>query len=341
MADRDLDRVATLSADLPGGDSDTIFLTVTDPFGTVIVDAVNVPSLGKNRYRYTTTVLLDIEGIYSATWHYQDKDSDVHQQFTVGLQPVYGISKFDARIQIASRVSRVFYGQVSVADENLISDDSLIGGSQEFRYWWIMLDPSSNDAGRVFRVRDYNGQALELSSGFITIPDDGQTYILFDIDPREIDRAINLAISELAQQARIDMRLTNLDLLVDADDRVVLPPELSHVSELWSNGTKLLPTEWSMMPNRRIQFSTTPDAPTEVVAQRSAAAPVWEDSILEIDPPSLVARASNFLHASRAGGAAIDNEEHLRRQLAASDEYERVKRGAVGRIPPGSRAVIV
>jgi hypothetical protein len=334
--DRELGRVATLTADLPGGDDTIIALTITDPFGTVLVNAVTVAGIGADRYVYTTVDPLTVAGIYQADWEYLT-GRVITQLFTVGRQAIAGISKYMLRIQIASRVSDVMRGEVSSSDISSISDDSIIAGPERYNYWWFLLNPEHDDAGRRFRVTNYNGTALELSRHFITIPDVGESYALFRLDPREIDEAMAIAVNELAQQVRTEVRLE--DITID-DDLTTLPRGITHVSEIWADGVKLKPGDWLMRSGRRVGFTTTPAEPVDLIGQREAGFPVWEDSIVETDPFTTVARASMLLHANRAGGAAIDPDEHLRRQLAAADDFERGRRTSVGRILPGSRAVL-
>lgn len=335
MADRTLGQTATLYADLPGGDADTITVTVTDPYGATVASAA-VTSSGDNRYFYTTPILL-LSGVYDVVWSYAISGLTVRQTITVGRQSLSGITKYDLRIQIASRVGNVEYGQISAADLTTISDTSLLGGADEFLDWWIMLGPNTLDAGRAKRVVGYNGSAIELSDSFLTIPARGSIYTLFELNPRETDRALAVAINELSLQTRIE---TRFEAIAIANDLLVVPKGITHVSEIYANGTKLTPDAWHMRSGRRIFFDTTPDAPLDLIGLRQAGFPQFEDSIVETDPAATIARAANLLHANRAGGAAIDTEEHLRRQLAAADDFERARRTAVGRILPGTRIVV-
>jgi len=337
MADREILRVATLIADLPGGDDDIVDLTITDPYGLVLLAAEVIAPSGWNRYRYTTLLPLVFAGLYTAEWHLLAADTTTTQVFSVGRQPTAGITKFLLRSQIGSRVSEVVRGTVSNAGINTLADLSLVGNPEQYNYYWIMLDPLHVDAGIPFRVVGYNGSAFELHRPFTTPPTYGAKYTMFQINPTEIDEAMQIAVNELSEQARIEVRIE--DALV-VDDLFTLPAGITHISEIWSNEDKLLPVDWHVRTGRRIAWEATPTEPVDLVGIRSATFPLWEDSIIESDPFTTSARAAFLLHANRAGGAAIDPEEHLRRQLAASDDYERGKRNSVGRIPPGSRPVL-
>lgn len=336
MADRTIGQPATLYADLPGGDLDQILITITDPYGVVVSEEDATTSVGQDRYFYTTP-LLTLAGVYDVAWSYVTKGVVIPQIFTVGHQPLSGLTKYDLRIQIASRVSEVEFGEVSSADASTIADTSLIGGADEFVNWWIMLEPDTLDAGRVKRVVDFNGSALVLNDNCIDIPLRGQAYMLYKVNPREIDRAMKVAINELSQQTRIETRVENI-LVVN--DLLTVPRGVTHITEIWANHIKLVASTWHMESGRRIAFDSTPEAPVDLIGLRQASFPQFEDSIIETDSAATIARGANLLHANRAGGAAIDTEEHLRRQLAAADDYERARRIAVGRIPPGTRIVL-
>lgn len=335
--DRAIGKVATVIADLPGGDDDVITITLTDPFGTVLVDADTPTSIGADRYTYTTLDPLTAAGVYQIDWLYTVAGNTVSQLFTVGRQPVVGISKYDLRIQIASFVDEVIRGTVSSAGTSSIADDTIVSAPERYNYRWIMLDAQQADAGRRFLIRGFNGSAFELNSTFIQAPVVGSRYSIFKIDPHELDLAMMLAINELAPQTRIDIRV---EAITVTDDLATIPTGITHISEVWADGEKLLPTDWSMRPGRQIGFETTPSDPVDLIGQRVASFPVWEDSIIETDAVSTIARAAFVLHTGRASSSATDLDEHLRRQLAAADDYERARRTSVGRIRPGTRPVL-
>jgi hypothetical protein len=336
MADRTLGQTALLYADLPGGDLDQILVTVLDPYGVIVSEEdVTVPA-GQDRYFYTTPILT-LAGVYDVQWSYVTRGVTVQQTFTVGRQPLSGLTKYDLRAQIASRVSEVEFGEVSSADSSTIADTSLIGGADEYVNWWVMLGPDTVDAGLIRRVVDYNGSALVLNDPFISTPLRGQQYILFKVSPREVDRALRVAVNELSQQTRIETRIENISVV---DDLLVVPRGITHVSAVFANHIKQLPADWHMESGRRIAFDTSPDAPVDLIGIRESGFPQYEDSLVETDVTATIARGANLLHANRAGGSAIDTEEHLRRQLASADDFERARRTAVGRIPPGTRIVL-
>src|SRR6476659_1726763 len=124
MADRTLGKTATLYADLPGGDLDQILVTVLNPYGVVVVEEALATPVGQDRYFYTTPILT-FAGVYDVLWSYVTKGVTIQQNFTVGRQPLSGLTKYAIRAQIGSRVGEVVFGEVSSADSSTLSDTSL------------------------------------------------------------------------------------------------------------------------------------------------------------------------------------------------------------------------
>lgn len=341
MADRELFRDALVSADLFGFPSDAVVtLAVLDPYGVAVVEAI-ATSVGETRYQYVIPGdLMDTPGVWTNRWSFESDDSSrtMVQTFTVGRQPLAGVTKHDLRLSIADRVSEVHYGIAASEESQIITDTTLLGGSNEYDNFWVIPNPYGSDAGRFLRVTGFNGSALELSQPFLDTIKPGEPYSLTKINPREIDRAIKMAIAELSPLARIEIFYGEVPLI---DGFLNLPAGLTHVSGIHTTSGLMTPSSWLPRSGRRIGFVSTPtDAVLGVSGLRDAAYPEWEDSIIETDEATTIARSALHLHANRAAGQALDQEEHLRRQLAAQDEYERTKRNSVGRIPAGSRLVL-
>jgi hypothetical protein len=339
MADRELFRDALVSADLFGFDAaGPVYLTTTDPYGVVAINAEETTPLGDHRFTHTIpAILMDTPGVWTNAWS-DGVSRTVLQTFTVGRQPLAGVTKHDLRINIASRVSHVHFGIASSEEDQVITDTSLIGGSDEFQYWWVVPRPGSVDAGRFLRVVNYNGSGLVLNEPLLEPIQRGEPYTLMKINPREVDKAIHIAVAELSPLARIELFY---DAVVVASDLLTLPAGITHVSTVHTSTGLLTPGSWILRSGRRIGLTATTDETTlGITAIRDAIYPLWEDSILEVDEATTVARAAMHLHANRAAGTGLDQEEHLRRQLAAQEEYERLKRNSVGRIPAGSRMIL-
>lgn len=338
MADRELSRDALVLADLHGFEaSGPVFLTVLDPYGVVVVDNELTTPLGASRFEYVIEGdLMDTPGVWTNRW--TDTNRTIVQTFTVGRQPLAGVTKHDLRLAVADRVSEVHYGFATSEETQSITDTTLLGGANEYDYFWVIPNPYGADAGRYLRVTGFNGSALELSAPFLQPIQPGESYSLTKVNPREIDRAIKMAIAELSPLARIEMFYGEVPVVAD---HLVLPAGLTHVSTIHTTAGPLTAMSWAPRSGRRIGFTTTPSEATYGVSGlRDATYPEWEDSVIETDEATTVARAALNLHANRAAGQALDQEEHLRRQLAAQEEYERTKRNSVGRIPAGSRPVL-
>jgi hypothetical protein len=337
MADRALLADALVSVDLIGVDpANEVSLTVINPYGAVTLTDVAVP-IGAGRYQYMIpAVYLDTPGLWINVW--SDGYQTVYQNFTVGRQPLAGVTKHDLRLSIANRVNEVHYGIMASEEDQIISDNTLLGGSNEYDNWWVIPDPQSVDAGRFYRVTGFNGSGLVLSEPMLHTTNRGEPYSLMKLSPREVDRAMRLTIAELSPLSRIEVFYGAVPLV---DTVLVIPAGITHVSAVTTSTGPLTPSSWRMGTGRTIVLSDIlTDTVIGISGIRDASYPQWEDSIIECDEATAVARASLHLHAARAAGQGIDQEEHLRRQLAAQDEYERTKRNSVGRIPAGTRPVL-
>lgn len=342
MADRELSRDALVSADLFGFPSDAlVLLTVLDPYGVAVVDNSPATHIGENRFTYVIPGdILDTPGVWTNRWSLilDENSRTVVQTFTVGRQPLAGVTKHDLRLSVADRVSEVHYGIAASEESQVITDHTLLGGSNEYDNFWVIPNPYGDDAGRFLRVTGFNGSALELSAPFLSPIQPGEPYTLTKINPREIDRAIKMAVAELSPLARLEIFYGEIPVI---NEYLNLPAGLTHVAAVHTTTGQMTPNSWITRSGRRIGFVVAPtDATLGVSGLRDAAYPEWEDSVIETDEATTVARAALHLHANRAAGQALDQEEHLRRQLAAQDEYERTKRNSVGRIPAGTRPVL-
>ena len=337
MADRHIGYDARLLFDVAGAGDEPALVTVFDAYGVLIIDGLPPAILGDGRYEYIIPAALMLSaGVWTASCVTENGKSTSFT-FTVGQRELTGMTLYDLRHQVINRVSDVEYGIVSYSDGTSITDSSLIGGSDKYRYWWVLRGPETADAGRPLRVVHSNAEGLELSDAFLTTPDRGEPFTLMSINPREADAAIRAAITELAPLARIEVHLPSVPNL---EDEIVIPHGITHVSAVYDGGALVAQSGWTLVGGRRLTFTTAPSNDlVTVIGLRDASLPRWEDSIVETDEASTIARAAQHLHASKARGQGLDQEEHLRRQLAAQDEYERAKRNSVGRIPPGTRPV--
>lgn len=339
MADRVTGKAATITADIRGLTDETVTITLSNPYGTAVATDASTTNNGHGRYSYTTPALT-VPGIWTAEWSYNSSVVKT-QDFSVGPRLGYARAVFDLRTDVARRVVGVHEGRVLESQSNSISDPTLYGGAGDYQGWWIVPDYESDDAGRALMVQEYNGSTLQVVPQFWAAMSENDRYILMEVHPAEVDRAIQVAVQDLTNLSRIQISLPALTL---TDNLVTLPDHITHVTEVWvpdddEDLVRVGQTAWDTKPGRKLYVDTEEDTVT-VTVLANATVPLWDDSLVDIEPASVIARAAHLLHANRAGSSTIDLEEHLRRQLAARDEYEQSKRSGVGRIPPGSRKVI-
>ena len=342
MADRVIGRDARISIDIPGLDGEDVAVEARDAVGATVVPAGSAAdALGEGRYAYTIPAALMVrQGLWTATYSVVGSDPvrAVTQTFSVGRTLPAGVTKYDLRYQIAQRVEDAIEGLITDADAGSLTDDTLTGGAGNYRGWYVALDPSSAEAGKFKRVADFNGSALELSSPFLSAPASGQRYIVFNISPLEVDRAIATAISEVSQIARVSTQVTGVTPVNGAAD---VPEGLRYISEVYADDTRLDQSGWTLAPGRRlILASVTGVNALSLTGVRSLTPLLWEDSVLDIEPGVVIARAAQLLHANRAAGAGVDIDDHLRRQLTAASEFGDFRGRVSGRLEQGARAVI-
>ncbi|WP_040668999.1 hypothetical protein, partial [Nitrolancea hollandica] len=266
----------------------------------------------------------------------------VTQLFSVGPAKPAALTRYRLREQILTRLDPVIRGTVNLVQGGNIVDEALIGGQDDYVGYWVLPHERHLEAGRPRRVIGYNGQTLILASPFDPDPEIGTEYLVSAIAPTEVDRAIETAIADLADVSRIPVRISGL--VVDTDKRITLPDGLSHIYGVIKEDdkqTEILPKSWRMLPERRMQLENVIEGDTVTVLGFRPHTPLlWEDSTLDIAPDAVVARAEEILHASRAGGAAVDPDERLRRQIAARQVYEDARKRTAGRIPPNATPII-
>jgi hypothetical protein len=307
VADRTFGRDALLLADIPGSGTGPVLITIIDPTGATLVNAGVATLVGGNRFSYVLPASLQTTtGFYQLTW--VGSVRSVTQLVTLDYQPAAGMTKYRARLQAAHQVGKVVFGHISSISQTFVADNV-----------------------------DFNGTALVIDSDFSVDPVEGEEYVLFNIDPREIDEHLSAAITELSPTAHIPIKLSNFVL---TDSTILLPEYVSHIYLIYDDNDKISPLTWRAIDGRRIQFDTDPSGTITVMGLRSAGTATWDDSILETNPAATVALTAFHLHQNRASGQALDFEEHLRRQIAAEQTAERIRRNAVSRLPPGTRAIV-
>lgn len=330
MADRILNEASTVWMDVPGATA-TGDYTLTDPIGDVSSLGTGIsPSEG----RYSVSLPAQtIPGLYLLTLTVSG--TSYQRRFTVGTRNAAGRTRYDIRADAAHRLGMVHIGLVDDADTESVSDVSLYGGASEYVSWWIVFGPDSANPGRSRMISDYNGATLQWADALPTSPVAGDQFTLFQAQPAEIDRALEVAVRDMAELSRIPVTLE----LAVASDAVTVPQLVTHIHQLYEDDTLLTNSAWDTLPGRRVYYETD-ELTLTVRGSRESWPPQWDDSLLDLPPAPIIARVAMQLHFNRARGNSSDLDEHLRRGMVAQDEWEQARRIVSGRIPSGSRLVL-
>lgn len=343
MPDRFEGAGSVLYTTVPGNTApDTVL--VTDPSGAA---SSQIPTaMGDRRFSCPAGALAR-HGVWTAEWK-NGATVLVRQAFTVGPRSS-GLTKWDLRLAVASREGGCQESYVTDSRPGVIVDGDLVAAPGSYRGAWVVVHPEVGEelAGVARVVKDFSGSALVLSRPFPAVLPSGCRYAMFTTDPREIDRGLRVAVRELAQRARIGVIIKDLALTEDAETgelTVTAPVGLTHTHTVYdAAGLELREAQWAMRPGRRVVIQAgvvKVDDLVSLAGIRKLYFPQFDDSVVEIEPTSLVARAALELKAARAGGAGVDVKEHLRQQVLLQQEYEANLRHASGRPPAGIRPVI-
>lgn len=338
MADRTLNDTAVIYATLQPARE--VHVTVTNPYGSITVLDELATEVRTGRYMVDIGIV-DVPGVWTARW-YDGVSGRVTQHFTVGTQPLAGMSVFDVRAQVSARVeNKTHLGSVGEVSGDTFIDETVQGGSGSFGSWWIIVDEGGLTKPR--RVKSYSGSGFTVAPGFETPPMPGTRYILTDVSPFMVDAAIKTALSEVSETARIEEVFLAATMTAGGDvgTAISIPAGITHVHMVRVNDIASPRASWNMAPGRRLFVATDMStAGAEVRGIRPAGHPQWEDSIVDYEPGAIIARVASIVHAGRAGGQGADIDENLRRQLAALDEYMELRGRSVGRPYPGQMRVV-
>lgn len=335
MADRVLNRAATIyTTRFTSATGATV--TVINPRGETVVDGEE-PLEYDNGLSYTLTVV-DTPGLWQIIWEQGSKL--VRDTFTVGAARLAQFSLFDLRSAACRRViNESHLGFITQGSGEMLIDETVIGGAGTYLGWWISLDEPGPTIPR--RVRAFSGSGFTVAPRLETV-EEGTQFLLTPISPHEVDLAIKTTMNELSPFARIPVRVDDVPVTEGEEAgsvEVVVPVGITRVHSVTAGGIELPGSLWSMLSGRRILLTT--DAETvSITGSRDGGVPKWEDSQLDFDAGAVVARVSAILHASRAASQTMDEEENLRRQMAAMDEYMELRRRSTGRPQTGQKEVI-
>ena len=314
MADRQFGTSWRVLANLPStGLSGTV--TLRDPFGEAAGSAP-FQEVGQGRYIATIDPAhTRAEGLWTAVWDYGS--GTYEQPFTVNAGT--GITLGTARVQAAQRVDVVHTGRVAASTLDTITDHSLIGGANDHLGKWVVPDENCADARHFRVVTGFNGSVLTVSSAYAQPLPVGSRYYLFSehVQPEAVDRAIISVIQSLANSVAISLRAEGL--VPDERGIVTLPKGWTRLSEVWmtlddGRMVSVAPRDWECLAGRRLRVLGANETVTlSITGSREPLPPVWDCSVLDVNPLLLLAGVASELHRSLAGGQATDFDAHLQR----------------------------
>jgi hypothetical protein len=333
----------TVVADLPGTES--VAVRVQDPLGEEVT-GLSASPLGGSRFAVRVPASrVEVPGIWEVTFR-RGAIERVIPALVGNPTPVPMLSLYDLLAQVAAHHAPVIEGEIhEVRDEGtVIVDETLPGGSDTWVQHSVVIHPEDDLAnGLVSRVvASSRGGELTLVSPFPAPLVVGTRYLLLELAPNEVLRAIRSAVTEYANLARVRLDAPGLPVTtpVGAErGEVRIPAGFTHVYEVHAEGGILSDDAWAPAPGRRL---LVPAGLDEVLLRGFGplTPPVQPHSRLPVEPLSLVNLASVFLHAARSRGPGIDVEEHLRRLMVALQVADGALHRLVGRVPHGAVAVL-
>lgn len=354
--DRIVNQAACVRAYLPGYSGSTIYVRITTPSGSALVDAQQATESDEALFYYTYSAsAVPEQGQYTLIWSNSVTMAPVllTQKFVVGSDtkpntPVYRIMQ-----EAASRVGDRHTGSVRVATTSTITDFSIIGGEGDYKGLYFILDPltcGSEFKEIVRRVASFNTEhTITLDLPLPSIPPVGTRFYLLEEDPREVFSQVLLAMADHLDLIYPSYN-TSITVAQEQDSnnnyryRATVPVPLEWVYRVVNeDGDEVAWNDWDMRPSRVIEIDTSDVEDGDLFylyGHIKITEPRWWDSYLNTEPGGILARVTHLLHAHHARGDALDPEEHLRRQLAALEEYDRLKRGGMDRLANGSKEVI-
>ena len=336
MADRVLNREATVYTTRFTSATGAA-VTVINPRGEVVANN-ETPVEYSNGLSYTIPIV-DVPGIWRVEWYVAP--TLVRDTFSVGAEDAAEMTLFDLRAATARRViNESHIGFVTQADGEILIDETAIGGHGSYKGWWITIDEPG--PAKPHRVLQFTGSGFTCAPRFDDV-EPGTRYLLTPISPHETNLAVKSTMTELSSFARIPIRINGLEPVEGTESgtfEVDIPYGISRVHNVIIDDEIALPgSGWVMRPGRKIFFSTDTEL-VSIEGIRDGTVPKWEDSYLDFDAGAVQARVAALLHASRAASQSMDEDENLRRQMAAMDEYMELRRRSTGRPQTGQRVVL-
>lgn len=347
MADQTPGTAMRLLADLSStGLTGTV--TLTDPLGAAETPVAFI-EVGLKRYRVTVTPTSTVQGLWTAVWKDGSNTILLTQTFTVDTG--IGATRYEVRLLAARKVSQETYeGVVTSGSTTTIVDDDLYGGDLDYNGYWLLRDPDSDESGSQRRVSDYDGttHTLTVSRAWATAPSADEDYCLFpdDLSPRDLDRELANSIRGIADAVLVPLHTSALvPTKVNTVGEVTLPTGWEYVYEVWNtdstgNHTRVSPDGWDLGRGRKLQVTGADDTwSLDIYGLRQARVPLWDHSVLDVNPLVLIAGMATAEHQDEAGGAATDVDVHLQRSAQAFAQYGALLTTRTARIPHNTRRI--
>jgi hypothetical protein len=327
----------TIVADLPGELG--VRFDVWDSLGNPVVSNAVGSALNDTRHM----VVVDPERVtVPGLWRAEARGSvlRVAMELVIGSPIPGALPLWTVVEQVASHYGEVAEGRIEATDQlgSRITVPDLAYGDG---YWvgrHLTIHPEDDLGNGLFsrRIIEVTGSTLVLSDPFPGAPLVGARCAVLPIPVPEIMRTLAVSLAEYGRLGRIPVTVAD-QTIENGEARI--PYGLTHVAEVWVDGTRLRDEQWTLLPGRRLKVTASGRLVTfkGFMPQYLPALPTgW----IVVEPTTIMAHAGVHIHSARSGGPGIDVEEHMRRMVLLGQLAEGHVARLAGRVPHGAREVI-
>lgn len=315
-----------------------VTVTVTDPVGQEILSHITTTQLKPHRYRAVISAsLVQLPGIYRVVWEWGAVRWE--QLLLVGSPGGLAVPLWELLLGVAGHLEPVRECRSAGGDTSTVQVPALAApaGAYRGKYLWIHPeDDAVNGIPGSYRIADSQEDGTLILSQPLAQPvPAGSRVMVFTLPEEEIRRCLGLAWAEYGRLVRMPCTFT----VTLTQEAATLPRGLTHVSAVFQGRQRLADTAWGLAPQRTL---TVPGVTGEVTVSGllQEALPQLMTGMLDAEAAALLAHAGVYLHSARAGGAAMDVEEHLRRMVTLGQLAEASVPRLASRVPHGAREVI-